>query len=141
MGSTPTPLLSRWQLQKTNQTSNLTCFCQNVGGLHTRLKDFREAVSLCNYTAKKVHFPGYQVYHKHQDVDLWNKNISGGILIALSQELVCRMISAPTNGVEELFIELKCAKETIIIEDVYIPPKDFWNEDFHAINNPLCSIN
>lgn len=107
-----------------------------MGGLRTRLKDFREAVSLCNYSIiviletwltpnfshEEVYFQSYHVYRKDRDADLCNKKRGGGVLIAVSEEFASRLISVPTNEVEELYIEIKCAKQTFIIGGVYIPP-------------------
>ena len=115
----------------------ISCYCQNVGGLRTRVKDIVGAVGLCDYTSiilletwltpefssAEVSFQGYTVYRSDRNVDTSDKHRGGGVLIAISNNLRSKLVIVDTGSVEQLFVEVRSSRKTLIIGAVYIPPR------------------
>ena len=118
------------------ENEQFRCYYQNIGGLRTKLEDLKSAVLLCDFSviilvetwlndtflSGEVNFDGYNTYRMDRCEATSCKSRGGGVLIAISSRLCSKEVVTSCNSVEQVYVEVKLVKKSVILGGVYIPP-------------------
>lgn len=119
-----------------NELKTIQVYCQNVGGIRTKLNDFSAAVACSHYdiivlieswlnedySDIELNLPTYNIYRHDRNINTSNKERGGGILIAVSKSLISSYLTMDILDVEQLFVLCNYNKKQFIIGGVYLPP-------------------
>lgn len=112
-------------------------YCQNVGGLRTKLFDLKLAMSCSNFDIiilceswltgdiadTEIIIEPYKIFRADRNQLTSSKSRGGGVIIAVKKEISAKIIRSGHDNVEHLFLLCKYGNEApFIIGGVYIPP-------------------
>jgi len=74
---------------------------------------------ICN---SELHFVNFIIFRCDRSPQTSNRSHGGGVLIAVKNTIKCKVLNAPINNVEAVFVHLHMDDTIFIIGCIYIPP-------------------
>lgn len=129
------------------------CYYQNVGGINTRISEYRLACSdSCYYAyamtetwlnedtrSNQIFGPNYNVFRLDRNANNSCKKSGGGVLLALHCKHKPRQLSVPNSeAVEQLWVAISLQNHTLFACVIYIPPS--LTQDANVIDQHINSL-